>query len=84
LPYRKNHVVRASISRSLFVTTPLSIKRGWLCCKEFDKTMKRSTSYRIELGLLMSWVCSWAGFAHELGLLSGRHKLTAYQFFATL
>jgi len=22
------------------VTTSLGIKRGWLCCKEFDKMMK--------------------------------------------
>jgi len=38
--------------QSLVVTTPLGIKHGWLCGKEFDKTMKQSASYRIELDLL--------------------------------
>jgi len=41
----------ALLLQSLFVTTPLGIKHGWLCGKEFDKTMKQSAGYRIELGL---------------------------------
>jgi len=36
------------------MTTPLGIKHGRLCSKEFDKTMKWSASYRIELDLLSS------------------------------
>jgi len=36
----------------LFVTTPLDIQQGWLCCKDFDKTMKRT------LVTELSWVYS--------------------------
>jgi len=43
----------------LFVTTPLDIKHGRLCCKAFDNTMKRRASYKI----------------NKLGLLSGRQNI---------
>jgi len=39
---------------ALFVTTPLDIKHGWLCCKDFDKTIKQHANYRTELGSLSS------------------------------
>jgi len=40
------------------MTTPLCQKHGWLCCKEFEKTMTRSASHSPELGLLAGCCCN--------------------------
>jgi len=52
------HICASILSLAiLFLTTPLCQDHVWLCCKEFNKMMIWSASYRMELGLLSGSCC---------------------------
>jgi len=49
----------------LFVTTPLGINNGWLCCKEFEKQDDEMKCYRIESCVYSTVVKSFATAVYQ-------------------